>query len=370
MQDKTALEISEELRQYIEALIEEVVLEGKYVENHKKYLRRYLAAEGVDYSQFETRLSELFETAKELVAQKSRNSECILRMQCRECYLSEDQAEKLVTTISGIRSEAEARRRAEEEAARKAREAEQRAREEAERTRKEREDARRKAEEIKTVERKTLIHDVLLCMMVLLISYFEFTTFKKWGWAFVPLLVNIGYSFFRIINVMDCLGRREFKNYEYALSFITFLVINLAAFCFPNAWSLAVLVPIPVISLIIDSAVHERSKEDRMITIHHGLLFTLVLLITYIEFAAFDSWGWAFVPLAVNIAYSYFRGVMVEDECWISFNNYEFVLSVATLLVINIAAFCFPNAWSLLVLVPIPVISLIIDTFVHEHMSS
>lgn len=394
-QEKTEHCVSDELQQYIEKLIKDTILDGISVEKHRKYLRRYLEAEGVDYSQFEINLSELIETAEELAAQKSKNSECILKMQCKECYLSDDQSEKLISTINKRRNEAEAKRRAEEDAERKAKEedeakrraeeeaerkateyakrkakeAEQRAKEEAERIRKKREDAKREAEEyqvIKKVERLTLIHNGLLCIMVLLISYFEFTTFKKWGWAFVPLLVNIVYTFFRAINVMDCY--KEFRKYEFPLSFITFLIINVAAFCFPNAWSLAVLVPIPIISLIVDSAVHERKKEDCMITIHNGLLFTMVLLASYIEFATFDSWGWAFVPLIVNITYSFFRGMMVEEKCKNSFENYEFVLSVVTMLIINIVALCFPNAWSLVVLIPIPIISFIIDDFVRDHV--
>ncbi len=57
MPDKTALGISEELRQFIEALVEEVVLDGKPFENHKKYLQRFCKGEGVDYNQLETNLT-------------------------------------------------------------------------------------------------------------------------------------------------------------------------------------------------------------------------------------------------------------------------------------------------------------------------
>jgi len=51
--------ISGELRQCIEALVEEVVLGRKSFENHKKYLPRFCESEGINYRQLETDLSNL-----------------------------------------------------------------------------------------------------------------------------------------------------------------------------------------------------------------------------------------------------------------------------------------------------------------------
>ena len=413
MPDKTTIGISKELRLFIEALVEKVILEGGSLEDQKKYLNRFCLMDGIDYVQLEKNLSVLFETAEELKKHESKGSERLLRKLGKECYLYEDETTKIISTINTKRSETEAKRRAEEDAERKAteeaeakrraeedaerkaseeaeakrraeedaerkaieyanlraQEAERRAKEEVERIRKEREEAERKAKEEKEkemVKRMVVIHNGLLIIMVLLISYFEFSTFKKWGWAFIPLLVNIVYSFYRIINIMDyCYGKREFHRYEFTLSFITILIINIAAFCFPNAWSLAVLIPIPIISFIIDNAVHKRQREERMKTIHNGLLFTMVLLVSYIEFATFDSWGWAFVPLIVNIAYSVFRINLIEDLSRGEFKTHEFAWTIITLLIINVVAFCFPNAWSLAVLIPILIVYFMIDSNIH-----
>lgn len=395
MKDKMGMNISGELRHYIEMLAKEVVLEGKDVENHKKYLRRYLKADGIDFTQFEIYLSELFKTAEELMAQESKNNEHILRMLCKDCFLSDDQSTKLISTINKKRSNAEAKRRAEEDAERKAKEkaeakrraeedakrkaiedanrrakeAELRAKEEAERILREKKENERKEKEkkeIKIVDRMVIIHHGLLIIMVLLISFFEFATFKKWGWAFIPLLVNIIYSFYRIINVMDyCYGKKEFHKYEFALSFITIMIINIAAFCFPNAWSLAVLIPIPIISFMFDSAIHKIQKDDQMKATHNGLMITMVMLISYIEFANFDSWGWAFVPLIVNIVYTISRISIIDDLSIGGFKTREFAWTFITILIINVAAFCFPNAWSLALLIPILIISLLIDGVLH-----
>ena len=150
MSDKTALGISEELRQFIEALVEEVVLEGKTFEEHKKYLSRFCQTESVDYHQLETNLSDLYETAEELKNHESKGSERLLRLLARECYLSQTETESILSAISKRRSEMEAKRQAEEEAkgraeeeARRKRDAEKRA----EAERKAREDAERKAQE-------------------------------------------------------------------------------------------------------------------------------------------------------------------------------------------------------------------------------
>ncbi len=107
MSDKTALEISEELRQFIEALVEEVVLDGKTLENQKKYLQRFCQTEGVDYNQLENNLSDLFETALELKTHESKASERFLRLLGKECYLFDDNMENIISAINKKRAELE-----------------------------------------------------------------------------------------------------------------------------------------------------------------------------------------------------------------------------------------------------------------------
>ena len=54
MSDKTTIGPSPLLRQYIEALVKEVMLEGKTFDNQKKNdLQRYSQDEGVDYATLE-----------------------------------------------------------------------------------------------------------------------------------------------------------------------------------------------------------------------------------------------------------------------------------------------------------------------------
>ena len=122
MKNKTETNITEELRLFIKTLVEEAVLKGKPIENHKKYLRRYLEAEGIDYGQFDLNLSELFETIAELTNHESKGGERLVRMLCKECYFSESDSEKLISAINDKRRETEAKRLAEEEAKRLAEE--------------------------------------------------------------------------------------------------------------------------------------------------------------------------------------------------------------------------------------------------------
>lgn len=96
MSDKTALGISDELRQYIEAMVEEVVLEGKFFENHKKYLQRFCEVEGVDYACLENNLMLFFEVAEEWKNYQSKSSQIAMRTLAKECYLLENTVDELM----------------------------------------------------------------------------------------------------------------------------------------------------------------------------------------------------------------------------------------------------------------------------------
>ena len=105
--DKTALGISDELRQFIEALEKEVVLEGEPFEKRKKYLQRFSEAEGINYTTLETNLSALFETAEELQAHESKGNERFLQLLAKECYISHDVINKIVSDINTKRRKLE-----------------------------------------------------------------------------------------------------------------------------------------------------------------------------------------------------------------------------------------------------------------------
>ncbi len=136
MSDQTILGISEELRQFIEALVVGVVLEEETFENHKKYLQRFCKGESIDYNQLENNLSDLFDTALELETHESKASERFLRLLGKECYLFDDNMENIISAINKKRraeEDARRKRKAREEAERKAKvEAECKAREDVE----------------------------------------------------------------------------------------------------------------------------------------------------------------------------------------------------------------------------------------------
>ena len=66
MQDKTTLGISDTFREFIEALVEEVTINGEPFDVQKKWLRKYSEAEGLNYETIESNLSDLFDAIKEL----------------------------------------------------------------------------------------------------------------------------------------------------------------------------------------------------------------------------------------------------------------------------------------------------------------
>lgn len=105
MLDKTALGISEELRQYIEAIVEDIILKGGCFEIHKKYLSCFCGTENIDYKQLESDITILIEITEELKAHKSKRSEHLIRLLGKECYLSHDKLEILISAINNKRSE-------------------------------------------------------------------------------------------------------------------------------------------------------------------------------------------------------------------------------------------------------------------------
>ena len=97
MQDKTSFGISEELRQYIEALVEEVILKGKPFENHKKYLLRFCDAEGINYDTLDENLTEFFEIIEEWKSFHTKAGLAMAKLLGGKCYLSQDCVNKLLT---------------------------------------------------------------------------------------------------------------------------------------------------------------------------------------------------------------------------------------------------------------------------------
>ena len=153
MEDRTFLTnnhptdgISDTFREYIEALVEEVVINGEPFEAQKKWLRKNSEAEGVEYETIESNLNDLFEAIKELEEHESKSTERLVYLLAKGCYLSEALVNKLIDNAAVVRVQKEAERKAQEEKKRKAQdEAKRKAKEKAER--KTREEKERKAQE-------------------------------------------------------------------------------------------------------------------------------------------------------------------------------------------------------------------------------
>jgi chaperonin GroL len=108
MQDKTAIGISDLLRQFIEALVEEVVIEGKLFDDQKKkYLQRYSEKEGVDYAMLEKNLTEFFEVAEECKSQKSKSGQIAMKALAKDCYLCDTKVIGLIENISDDKTQKE-----------------------------------------------------------------------------------------------------------------------------------------------------------------------------------------------------------------------------------------------------------------------
>lgn len=94
--DKTVVEISTELRQYIDALVEEIIFEGQSFEIHKRYLRRFCEREELDYDRLEADIEAFLKEANALGASANEQQvESLLKLG-RACNLSEDTLRKLI----------------------------------------------------------------------------------------------------------------------------------------------------------------------------------------------------------------------------------------------------------------------------------
>jgi len=106
MQDKTSLgflEISDTLRQFIEALVEEVVIKGNSFETQKKWLQKHCTAEGIDYPSLESNLLRLFGIGEELKNIESKALEEFMAVTARACYLSEQGTNTILKKVSKMR---------------------------------------------------------------------------------------------------------------------------------------------------------------------------------------------------------------------------------------------------------------------------
>jgi hypothetical protein len=94
--------ISEDLQNLIDAMVEEIVLEGRPFDDCKKYLPRYCESEGLDYEALEKGITELVETLREM---KTSDSQTLVRLalfQARECHVTEALVIRLAEQVKTV----------------------------------------------------------------------------------------------------------------------------------------------------------------------------------------------------------------------------------------------------------------------------
>ena len=82
-------EISEGLQNFIDSMVEEIVLEGKPFDTQKKYLKKFSENEGLDYEAIEKGITELVETMREM---KSSGSKMLIKLaliQAKDAFVTE-----------------------------------------------------------------------------------------------------------------------------------------------------------------------------------------------------------------------------------------------------------------------------------------
>lgn len=97
--------ISEGLQNFINAMVEEIVLEDKPFDTQKKYLKKFSENEGLDYEAIEKAVTELTETLAEM---KSSDSKTLLRLavfQAKECYVTEAEVIRIAESLKNQKNE-------------------------------------------------------------------------------------------------------------------------------------------------------------------------------------------------------------------------------------------------------------------------
>ena len=254
MQDKTSIGISDTFREFIEALVEEVVINGESFDAQKKWLRKNSEAEGLNYETLESNLSDLFDSIKELEEHESKSTERFAMNLAQSCYFSETEVKKLIENAVVVRAQREVEKKvqeekehnAKEEAERKAKEeTERKAKEETERKAREererrvKEEAERKAREERerrAREEKNRIPVKVILISLGVISLLDII-FLGW-WCVIPLLFN---AYFGML-VYDKCGQGEI-GYEKLVFKGGALVVILFFASFLHWWSLLLILP-------------------------------------------------------------------------------------------------------------------------------
>lgn len=93
-------EISEGLQNFIDSMVEEIVLEGKPFDTQKKYLKKFSEKEGLDYDELEADIVTFIEILDSLKTAFSKLQVKLAKEKGRDCHISEDTVKKLVSHSS------------------------------------------------------------------------------------------------------------------------------------------------------------------------------------------------------------------------------------------------------------------------------
>ena len=93
-------EISEGLQNFIDSMVEEIVLEGKPFDTQKKYLKKFSENEGLDYNKLEANITTFIEILDSFKTAFSKLQVKLAEEKGNECFISKDTIEKLVNNSS------------------------------------------------------------------------------------------------------------------------------------------------------------------------------------------------------------------------------------------------------------------------------
>jgi hypothetical protein len=107
MQDKSSYsnnskpQISEILQNFINAMVEEIVLKGETFDHmKKKYLKKYSEAEGLNYTELEGNLVDFLELLPEYLTTNTPAVKRITEEKAKSCYIGEDIIKKIADVKS------------------------------------------------------------------------------------------------------------------------------------------------------------------------------------------------------------------------------------------------------------------------------
>ena len=93
-------EISEGLQNFIDSMVEEIVLEGKPFDTQKKYMKKFSENEGLDFNKLEADVTTFIEILDSLKKAFSNLQVKLAKEKGKECYISDDMVEKLIVHSS------------------------------------------------------------------------------------------------------------------------------------------------------------------------------------------------------------------------------------------------------------------------------